>query len=172
MIRKTLDCLYSFCGVLACISLFATAAIILAQIIGRMLGILIPSSDEFAGFAMGAATFLGLAYTLRADGHIRVNLFTQKLSPSVRRPVEICVLIIGVAVMSYFTWYNASLTYSSYEFNDVSAGLIPVALWIPQSVMTFGTLLMTVALLDELILTIRGRPTTYSQVDNNILQAE
>jgi len=157
---------------LACISLFATAAIILAQIIGRMLGILIPSSDEFAGLAMAASTFLGLAYTLRADGHIRVNLFTQKLAPPMRRATEICVLIIGVAVLAYFTWYNIELTYGSYEFNDVSAGLIPVALWIPQSVMTFGTLLMTVSLLDELILAIRGRPTTYSQVDSNILQAE
>ena len=172
MLRKILDGLYGLCGALACISLAATGAIILAQIIGRLMGVLIPSSDEFAGYAMGASTFLGLAYTLRANGHIRVNLFTQKLPQSAQRPVEICVLAIGVLVMGYFSWHNIDMTYGSYAFDDVSAGLVPVKLWIPQLVMSFGTLLMAVSLLDELMSVLRGHATTYSKVDESVLQAE
>lgn len=172
MFRSLLDRLYGLCGVLACISLLAIGVIIGAQIVGRLMGILIPSSDDFASYAMGASTFLGLAYTFRANGHIRVNLFTQKLSPSSRRPAEIFVLILGAAILGYFTWYNIGMAYTSYDFDEVSIGLLPIPLWIPQAVMAFGTLLMTVSMLDELIALLSGRETTYSQVHEDVMQAE
>ncbi|MEI8632394.1 TRAP transporter small permease subunit [Vibrio sp. PP-XX7] len=47
--------------------------------VGRWFGVIIPSSDDFAGFLLAASSFLGLAYTFRAGGHIRVSLFTAHL---------------------------------------------------------------------------------------------
>ncbi|MFA7668997.1 MAG: TRAP transporter small permease [Burkholderiaceae bacterium] len=172
MFRSLLNGLYGLCGVLACISLLAIAVIIGAQIIGRLFGVLVPSADDFAGYAMAASTFLGLAYTFRANGHIRVTLFTQRLSASKRRPAEIVVLILGIAIMGYFTWYNIGMAYTSYDFEELSQGLVPIPLWIPQAVLAFGTLLMAISMVDELIAVLSGRETTYSQVHDDVMQAE
>lgn len=172
MFRRILDGLYDACGVLACISLLATAAIILAQIIGRLFGALIPSADDFAGYAMAMSTFLGLAYTFRANGHIRVTLFTQRLAMPRRRQLEVIVLCLALAVMGYFTWYNIDMTYSSYDFGEVSTGLVAVPLWIPQAIITFGIALMTISVLDELLALLRGRNPAYMETDQEITQAE
>jgi len=172
MFRKFLDGLYNVCGVLACISLLMTGVLITAQIMSRPLGILIPSADEFAGYAMAISTFLGLAYTFRANGHIRVTLFTQRLARRRRRGLEILVLALALAVMAYFTWYNIDMTYSSYDFGDVSTGLVPIPLWIPQAVITFGLLLMTVSVFEELLVLLRGGDPTYTRAEQDILQAE
>jgi len=72
--RATLDLLYKSCGVLAAISLSGIAVLILAQIIGRFFGVLVPSANEIAGFLMAASSFLALAYVFRAGSHIRVTM--------------------------------------------------------------------------------------------------
>ncbi len=169
MIRKFLDGLYAFSGALACAALVAIVLVVLVQIVGRLLGVLVPSTDEFAGYAMAASTFLGLAYTFRANGHIRVNLFVQRLPERRQRSAELLVLVLLSTVTTYFAWYCIDMTYSSYDFGDLSAGLLPVPLWMPQSVMTLGVLLFAVSAIDELIQTIRGHAPTYQNVDQSVL---
>ncbi|MGB6105258.1 MAG: TRAP transporter small permease [Pusillimonas sp.] len=172
MFRKILDGLYQVCGVLACISLLMTGVLITAQIVSRLMGTLIPSADEFAGYAMALSTFLGLAYTFRANGHIRVTLFTQRLARERRRGLEGLVLVLALGVMGYFTWYNIDMTYSSYDFGEVSTGLVPVPLWIPQAIITFGVLLMTISVLEELLAVLRGGNPVYTEAEQEIMQAE
>src|SRR4051794_23834160 len=83
--RRVLDRVYELSGCLAGLCLVAIAVLVLAQIVGRLLGILVPSADDFAGYAMGASVFLALAHTLRAGGHIRVSLIIDRLGPRARR---------------------------------------------------------------------------------------
>ena len=51
------------------------------------------------------------------------------------------------------------LAYDSYDFGDVSIGMVPVPLWIPQAVMVLGLIWLLIALLDALIGLISGRIT-------------
>lgn len=162
MARRFLDRLYGACGLLACFSLMAIALIILAQIVGRLSGVLIPSADEFAGYAMGASTFLGLAHTLRVNGHIRVTMLLARLAPAAARRAEIGLLALGVATLAYFTGYTIDMAWTSYDFGDVSAGLVAVPLWAPQLGMALGLLLMGVALADDLWQVLRGRRASYA----------
>lgn len=172
MFKRILDGLYSACGVLAALSLLAIACIIIAQIVGRLFGVLIPSADEFAGYALAGSTFLGLAYTFRANGHIRINMFTGRLSPKGAHAAEVFSLVLGTAVLGYFTWYLVDMAWTSWDFEDVSPGLIPVPLWIPQACIAFGTLLMTVSMLEELVRALRGKMPVYASPDKKVMQAE
>jgi TRAP-type C4-dicarboxylate transport system permease small subunit len=172
MLRRCLDLIYEACGLLACISLLAIVCIVVTQIIGRLCGVLIPSSDEFAGYALAASTFLGLAYTFRVNGHIRVGMLTSRLTGKAKRAAEIYALLLGVAVLSYFTWYIVDMTWTSYDFDEVSPGLIPVPLWIPQGIIAIGILLIAVSMLDELVSVLRGSEPVYAMVDGEIMQAE
>jgi TRAP-type C4-dicarboxylate transport system permease small subunit len=172
MFRRLLDTLYNACGALACLAMLAIVVIVVAQIVCRLFNILIPSAGDFAGYALVASTFLGLAYTFRRNGHIRVSIVNQRLSRKWRRRSEIYALLVGIGILGYFTWYAGDMVWTSFDFGDVSDGLIPTPLWIPQSAILLGVLLMTVAMIDELIVALRGQLPTYVSQEPDIFQGE
>lgn len=155
-LRAGLDLGCRLCLVLACIFLFAIAALVLAQIIGRMFGYLVPSAIDFAAFSMAATTFLGLAPTFRRGQHIRVLLALRLLRPGARRGVEVVNVALGACLFAFVAWKTGEMTWVSYDFGDVSIGMIPVPLWIPQMALCFGSAMAAAVLLDELVRLLDG----------------
>lgn len=156
---RTLQRLYDLCGAIAggliiCICLLISAQIIL-NAAGRfapgMLPSTIPSYADFSGFMLAGATFLALAHTLRAGGHIRVNLVTTRLPERAQWVFEALVLLIATGLVGYATWFMVGLVLESLHYNDVSTGIIPIALWIPQSVAAFGVGLLLVAIIHTFV---------------------
>lgn len=154
MIRSLLDKLYLSSGILSGICIISICVIILIRVIGRFLGIEIPSSDDFAGFLLAASSFFGLAYTFRHGGHIRVNLFTSRLSVSMHRYVNSVVLILGSLLVIYLFWHLSYMVYESYLFEELSSGYIAVPLWFVQLPLAIGMLILTIAFIDQTIATV------------------
>ena len=158
--RKFLDWLYTGSGVLAGVFLILIAALSLAQICGRLLGFAAYSFDDFAGFCMAASSFLGLAHTYRRNEHIRVALVIDRFSGGTRRVLELLCLAASTFLIGFFAWYAADMVLFSYQNNDVSQGLVAVPLWLPQGGMALGLVIMTIALLEDLVTVItRGTPS-------------
>jgi len=135
--------------------------IILAQIVGRMLGFIVPSAEDFSGYCLAAATFLGLAYTFRTGGHIRVTLLIHRLPEKAARVAEALVLLLALGLTSFMSFYSIHLIWESYVFNDVSYGYIPIPLWIPQIPLGVGCVALNIAVLDDFIGMLRGRDPSY-----------
>ncbi|MFC0269596.1 TRAP transporter small permease [Kushneria aurantia] len=167
--RKSLDSLYLASGVLAAIFLALIAVSILFQIVGRSLGLVVDAT-EFSGFCLSASTFLGLAYSLRHGAHVRVGLLVDALSGSWRRLLESFVCAVSAGVVGWLCWCAALYTQQSYEYGDLSPGLIAAPLWIPQLGITLGLAIMTVALLDELYRLIRYGRANYIDNDSGSLE--
>lgn len=159
--RRFLNVLYDGAGVLACLFLISIAVLTLANIAARSMGMALYSTDEFGGWAMAASTFLGLAATMRRNEHIRVTLLIERLRPSVRKPAEIGCLIVATLFMGIFAWYGVHMVVQSYEFGEVTQGMVPVPLWMPQTGMALGGVLMFITLVDDLLCSLRGKPTSY-----------
>lgn len=159
--HRLLDVVYRSAAVLACLFLIAIALITLANIAARPLGIALYSTDEFAGWAMAASTFLGLSATLRQNEHIRVALLIERLAPNHRKLTEFVCLVISTLFMGLFAWYAGTAVYESFVFGEMTQGMVPVPLWIPQSGMAVGALLMFVALAEELTRSLRGEQPSY-----------
>jgi TRAP-type C4-dicarboxylate transport system permease small subunit len=183
--RTFLDRIYRAALWVAALCLVGIALMVGAQLAGRIVdgtlkllgrdpyGIVILSLAEFAGFLLGAASFFALAATLKAGTHIRVTMLLSALSERVRRWMEIWVLGFTAAVAIYFTWYLGRFAYFSWIFHEVSPGVIPAPLWIPQVAMTLGAAVLAVALIDELVIVLRGgRPTFRDSEDSFILGKE
>ncbi|AWK88140.1 TRAP transporter small permease [Azospirillum thermophilum] len=151
-----LDRIFTAAGYLAAIFLAMIAVVILAQIGGRLAGYSVPDGDDLAGWCMAASSFLALAATLRRGEHIRVSLLTDRMRPARRRLFEIWAHLVGGAIGVYFAVHSVLFVLESYEFGDRSMGVLAVPLWIPQSGMAVGVVLIAVALLDELIRLLRG----------------
>jgi len=161
--RALLDAVYKASGVAAGIFLVAIAVLSLTQIVARMFGATASSFDEFAGYALAASSFLGLAYTLRAGEHIRMSLGIDRLRGGARRGVEVLCLAAAIGVIGFFAWATADMTVTSYQLDDVSQGLVPIKLWIPQSATAIGLWILLLALVDDLVATLRGREPSYAR---------
>lgn len=162
-VRKTLDALYYGAAILAAICLALIGALVLAQVVGRWFGVIVPAAEDIAGFLMAATTFLALAWTLRSGGHIRVTLLIRNLSPRLRRAQEILVLTVATSLVAIVAVSSLLLVFESFEYQDVSGGYFAVPLWIPQMPMAAGLVLLAVALLDELVTVSLGHSATYEQ---------
>ena len=155
--RRALDRLYDAAAWLAAASLVATLAMVLAAIAGRFLSFHLPGTDAYAGYAMASAGFLALAHTLKRREHIRVTLIADRLTGGARRALELWALGAGVVLAALFAYYSMRLAYQSWDFHDISTANDATPLWIPQLTMALGTVVLLIALVDELVLEWRGR---------------
>jgi TRAP-type C4-dicarboxylate transport system permease small subunit len=177
-LRPILDRFYALTLWLAAACLVAIGILVGIQVIGRIAdlllkltgrppyGFMVASLAEMAGYLLAAASFLALAATLKQGAHIRVTMLLGALPPRARILFELWALSAGSAFVAYMTWSVARLVWDSIRFKEVSYGLLPIPLAIPQAAMALGLLALLVALLDELSIAWRsGRPSFRSAED-------
>ncbi len=184
MVRGWLNKLYVVSGYLAAMFIALICLLVVSQVVlnlidrmstlitGTAVGLTIPSYADFTGFFLAAASFLALAYTLREGGHIRVTLVIGNLPTVIRRFFEIWCLGVATSITCYFTYYTARLVWESYSYNDLSAGMIAVPIWIPQCAMLMGLVILAIALLDELVAILSGRPASYADKGEKLLESD
>lgn len=183
ILRKLLNTIYICSGWLAAGFIAAICLLVVCQVIlnlidrlstlltGAAIGLTIPSYADFTGFFLAAASFLALAYTLRQGGHIRVTLIISHLNKSFRHIFEIWCLLLATTVTTYFTWYTFTLTRESFIYNDLSPGMVAVPIWIPQSAMLLGLVILSIALLDELFCSLAGNTPSYVGAGEKLLES-
>lgn len=154
--RVLLDRLYNAAGVLAALFLVGTLGMVLTGIAGRLLHFHVPGTDSYAGYCMAASGFLALAHTMKRGEHIRVTLLLEHVGAKAQRALELWALSVATLLAALFAFYSARLAWQSWQFNDISTGNDATPLWIPQLAMAAGTLVLLVALVDDLVLEWRG----------------
>lgn len=158
--RRFLDGLYLAAGVAGALAIFLIFALVAMQISARLLdlamraigfdvvGLVVPSIAEICGFLLAGGSFLALPYTLVHGGHIRIGIVVNRLPRRIQIAVEVLVGIAAAALSGYATVALARLAMRSFSFGDVSYGIVPIPLALPQAVMALGLTVMTVALID------------------------
>ncbi len=147
--RRFLDTLYLGTGYAAALSLIAILALVVAQMVARWLGVMFPGGATYAGYMMAAASFLALAYTFSRNEHIRVGMLVEHAG-RFRRALEIWCHALAAVVGLFFAWYSVRAPLLSYQIGDVSQGQDGTPLWIPQTVMAVGAVVLAIAILDSL----------------------
>lgn len=178
--RTLLDRLYAVSLWLAALNLVAIALLVGTQVLARVsdkiltwLGIepfnfAILSLAEIAGYLLAGASFLALAGTLKAGGHIRMTMLLSTLRGRVRSAVEFFSLAVAAAFSGYMTWHMMLLVQDSLAYNEVSKGVVPVPLAYPQASMALGLLVLTVALVDEFVQVIRFGEPSFGRSEQDI----
>lgn len=165
--RTILDRTYLGAAWIAAFVILAIAILISTQVLLNFLTRIfalplpstIPSYADFSGFLLAAATFLAMPYTFRSGGHIRVSLITARLRARAQFWAELAALALAATLVGFVLIYIFKLVYESWHFNDVSPGIIPIPLWLPQCFMAIGMALLWVAVIDTLAQTwCRGAP--------------
>ena len=155
--RRALDTLYDGAAALAAAFMVGLLVMVLLSILGRQLHFHLPGTDAYAGYMMAAAGFLALAHTLKRGEHIRVTLLVSALQGRARHAIEVWALSAATALAALAAWYSCRLAWQSRAFNDISTSNDATPLWIPQLSMAIGSVVLVVALIDELVLELRGQ---------------
>ena len=132
------------------------AVVMFLQIVGRFIGVVIPSADDIAGYSMAASIFLALADTLRARHHIRVELILSRVSATAKRSLDLSAHALTACALAYFTFHSVALTWNSFSMGETSPGLLGIPVWLPQTGMNLGLALIVVACVDGAIEIWRG----------------
>lgn len=148
---------YQASGLLSAVSLVMICGLILAQVVARNLGSTVRDAEEFAAWAMAAAGFFGLPYALHQGAHIRVAVVTRFVPVSLHHAMEVLSSVIGLALSAYLAWFCCAFVIESWRFNEVSQGLVPVPMWMPQLPMALGSTLLVVAFAERLVCVLQRR---------------
>jgi TRAP-type C4-dicarboxylate transport system permease small subunit len=177
--RKALDAVYDAALAGTCLAMLLLACLVLAQVLGRLLdriitlfgysriGFAVPSLAEIGGFLFGVGAFLALAPTLRSATHIRVTLALRAFGPRGRRIMTGIVLLLAIGLTIFAAWALGSQTLTSWQRNSLSFGMFPIALWIPQVMMTLGLVIFLIAQIDELVALLGQGEAPFQIIENN-----
>ena len=159
--RKFLDRLYLGAAYLAAICVLAIMLLMIAQSILREVHVRTGAVNDVVAWLCAAASFFAMAHAFKHGDFVRVNLLLEKLSPPAQRRFEIGALVIAVLAVGYLAYWANRFTYESWAFDDIAQGLLPLPMWIPQLSFALGSILLFVAVLDELIVVLRGARPSY-----------
>jgi TRAP-type C4-dicarboxylate transport system permease small subunit len=162
-LRRALDALYLFAGYAAGAFLVLVFAIMMVMSVGRQFSLNIPAGDDIASWCMAAMAFLGLAHTFKRGEMIRVGLLLERLHGRAKQVAEIIALAVATGFILYYTRNAIQMTYDSWRFNDMAQGVLAVPLWIPQLGFTGGLVILSIALIDEMVNVLRGNRPSYEQ---------
>ena len=100
---------------------------------------------------MAASTFFALAYTFGEGGHIRITLFIENLNKKFKKIFEICCLLVASIFSGYLAFYFIKMLIISYKFEERSEGADEILIWIPQSPLALGYIILFVCILHNLL---------------------
>jgi TRAP-type C4-dicarboxylate transport system permease small subunit len=159
--RRSLDLLYSASGALAALCLAAVFLVMLAQALGREIGVLVRGADDLSAWLTAAAAFFALGHTFRRGELVRMGLAIERLPPRARWWSELLALSLAAIFSGWMTWAVVAFVYDSWKFHEVAQGLIRIPIWIPQLAFALGMLIFFIAVLDDLVAVLRRRKPAY-----------
>ena len=159
--RKFLNFLYDAAGYLAAFFVFGIFAVMIAQTVMREVGLRTSGADDLTKWFSAAGAFLAMAHAFRHGDFVRVTLLLEHVGAPMRRVLELTSLTIGSVFCAYLAFWATRSTFESWKYHEMSDGVIAVPMWIPQISFAAGAILLAVAVIDQLIVVIRGGKPIY-----------
>jgi len=149
--------LYRISAISGQVLIFGMTLLITVDVLGRAtIGKTTLVATEVSGYALVAIVFLGLAYTLQTERHVRIELLTRRLSPKRRQQLEIAVLTLSMVFIAWFTWATMGPVIQNYITHHVSITFLHAPMWIPYLFVPVGAGMLAIGLLIEIIGKIRN----------------
>ena len=160
-LRRFLDALYLGAGYVAACCILLIMVLMIAQSILREMHVRTGAVNDVVSWLCAAAAFFAMAHAFKHGDFVRVTLLLEKISPAAQRRFEIGALAIAAVAVGYLAWWANRFTWDSFVFDETAQGLLPIKMWIPQSTFAIGAILLFVAVVDELVIVLRGGRPSY-----------
>jgi len=160
-VRRFLDRLYLGAAYVAACCVLLIMVLMIGQSILRELHVRTGAVNDVVSWLCAAAAFFAMAHAFKHGDFVRVTLLLEKISVPAQKRFELAALSIAAVAVAYLAWWANRFTYESFVFNEIAQGMLPLPMWIPQLSFALGSILLLVAVLDELVLVLRGHRPSY-----------
>lgn len=154
--RKGVDALAIAMGVLAGFALlyliFGSASDVLLRL---ALGWGFPGILEYSEVVLVSMVYFSLAMTQLHDGHVSVEIVTNRLSPRWAAAVECFGLLIVVGVLSLVADRALAVAWQSYAQGEYRLGMSKALIWPVRFVIVTGLVALVLQLLLRIVALIR-----------------
>jgi len=160
-VRRFLDRLYLGAAYVAATCVLLIMVLMIGQSILREMHVRTGAVNDVVSWLCAAAAFFAMAHSFKHGDFVRVTLLLEQLSVPAQKRFELAALSIAAIAVAYLAWWANRFTYESWVFNDIAQGMLPMPMWIPQLSFALGSILLLVAVLDELVIVLRGNRPSY-----------
>ena len=139
-------------GRLQAVIIFLLMAMLLIEVLTRyVLQSPLSIAEEMGGYFLVSITFMGLAYTWKEKGHVRITLLISRLPEKAVRPIRFFTLLLATAFTLPLIKACYDLLTDSLLFESRSGSWLRTPLVYPQSIMLIGAVLLFLQLIVEII---------------------
>ena len=108
-------------------------------------------ADETSCYLLVGISFLGAAYALKTDAHVRIETFVERLSPRARNVLEIITDVLSLGFLFIFAWQGYRLVIESFVYVRIAPTLMRTPLYLPQASLAVGLSWFWVQMLAHLL---------------------
>jgi TRAP-type C4-dicarboxylate transport system permease small subunit len=142
-VNAVIDGLITACGLLAAVIVAALAVCVALEVVMRyFFGAPTRWVIEFSEYALLWLAFLAAAWILRAEGHVRVEILTEALSPLWQRRMHVVTSWLGAGVCAVLCWVTTAYVLRIRESGEILFKAVPVEKWVIMAVMPPGLALL------------------------------
>lgn len=135
-------------AIVAALSVVLMFLLIVAEVIGRsFLSLSTRVADEIPGYFLVAAVFYGLAYSVRTGGFVRIGSLLERTGRRTKRVTLFLVPATATAYALVLLYFLGIYVRETYRLGTTSFQISETPLWIPQTSMVIGLLVMVLELL-------------------------
>lgn len=134
-------------GLLAGLTLLTAAATLSRYFFNRPLG----WSIELTEYALLYVTFLGAPWVLRQGGHVRIDIVTSRLNPSLSRIVDIFSTGTALLVTGFLVYFGARAVLTAYSGGLVMIKVLRMPRHLILAAIPIGSLVLMLQLVRMLL---------------------
>lgn len=108
-------------------------------------------ADEVSAYMLVALSFIGMAYTWKEKGHVRITALVSRLPARISNWIRLIGLVLALALATVLTQASYVYLAYSYKLHMASATHLRVPLQIPQMPLLIGFTILTLLLIFEII---------------------
>lgn len=157
-IGRLADVISNAAGVLSAVCVIAILIIVCAEVVLRHLNHSMLVTDEIAGYLNAGVVFLGLGYTLKNGGFIRVELLYDVLPAGLRLAVKWLFTLISGVTVGILLYYSVLHVIYAFEQDTRAISILETPEWIPQSVMAIGLAVLLLQIVAFIVERVRNVP--------------
>lgn len=131
---------------------FLLMILLLIEVLSRyILGSPFSIAEEYGGYLLVSICFMGLAYTWKERGHVRVSLLVSRLPGKIKQRLRFSTLLLAAIFTIPLIKACYDLLNDSLLFQARSGSWLRTPLVYPQTVLIIGAVVLFLQLLAEVI---------------------
>lgn len=103
-------------------------------------------SDEYSAYFFVGVVLLGLAFTLKEEGHIRITLLTSVLGDKGRAFLDLFATVLAIVITTFALYYAGEMVYDSWSLGMRADSISETPIYLSQMVIPLGLLMLDLQL--------------------------